>query len=256
MLFLTQKLEHLGIKGDLLLWISNYLHDRNQKTFANVIISKSLPITCGVPQGSILGPLFFNAYINDMKKYIETNKLGLYADDTVIFSHATDLIWLQNDLQVTLNKFQKWCNMNALTINIQKTKFIIFGTRSKVKKAKIFKLKTNEQSLLQVPTYKYLGVTIDFVLSYSKHISTIIHTVSHKAYILSKIRRFITLYSSIRIYKSMILPYFDYADIVYDKANCTELEKLQRLQNRCIKTCLCADKRTNTDLIHSIAKTP
>ena len=54
----------------------------------------------------------------------------------------------------------------------------------------------------------------------------------------------------------MILPYIDYADIVYDKANCTELEKLQRMQNRCIKTCLCADKRTSTDLIHSIAKTP
>ena len=253
---LVHKLEYLGIKGDLLRWISNYLHDRKQKTYANGKTSKFLPITCGVPQGSILGPLFFITYINDMQKYIESNKIGLYADDTVVFSHATNLSLLQNNLQKTLNKFKKWCDMNALTINTKKNKFMIFGTRSKVKKAKNLKLDINNHPLQQVPTYKYLGLTLDSVLSYSKHISTVINTVSHKAYILSKIRRFITSYSSIRIFKSMILPYFDYADIVFDKANCTELDKLQRLQNRCIKICLLVDKRTNTDLIHSIVKTP
>ena len=95
-------------------------------------LSSSLPITCGVPQGSILGPLFFITYINDMQNYLDTKDLGLYADDTVLFSHANDDTILQNKLQQTLNKFQKWCNMNALSINIKKTKFMIFGTRSKV----------------------------------------------------------------------------------------------------------------------------
>ena len=70
-----QKLEYIGIKGGLLLWISNYLHDRKQKTFANGTISKSLPITCGVPQGSILDLLFFISYINDMQKYLESFKI-------------------------------------------------------------------------------------------------------------------------------------------------------------------------------------
>ena len=191
-----------------------------------------------------------------MQKYLNSNNLGLYADDTVIFSHAIDTSWLENSLQKTLDRFQKWCNMNALTINILKTKFMVFGTRSKIKKAKFLKLNIKGKPLQQVPSYKYLGLTLDPVLSYSKHISTILNTVSHKAYILSKIRCFITTYSSIRIFKSMILPYFDYADIVFAKANCADLDKLQRMQNRCIKTCLRVDKRTNTELIHSVAKTP
>ena len=146
--------------------------------------------------------------------------------------------------------------MNALTINIKKTKFMIFGTRSKVKKAKHLKLEISKQPLQKVPSYKYLGVTLDSVLSYSNHISTVLNTVSHKAYILSKIRNFITTYSSIRTYKSMILPYFDYADIVFDKANQSDLDKLQRMQNIGLKVCLRTSIRTDTDLIHFLVKTP
>ena len=118
-----------------------------------------------------------------------------------------------------LNLFLNWSEMNALTVNIQKTKSMFFGTRSKVKKAKNVKLCLRSTQLQLVPSYKYLGFTLDFVLSYSNHISVLLNTIAHKAYVLSKIRRFITEYSAIKIFKSMILPYFDYADIVYDKAN-------------------------------------
>ena len=251
---LLRKLEYMGVKGDLLLWINDYLHDRSQKSIVNGRLSNNLPISCGVPQGSILGPLFFIAYINDMQNYLNTKNLGLYADDTVLISHADDINDLQDKTQEMVNKFQKWCEMNILTINIKKTKFMIFGTRSRIKKAKNIKITISGQHLQQVPSYKYLGVTLDSVLTYSKHISTVLNTVSHKAYILSKIRHFITTYSALRIYKSMILPYFDYADIVFAKANQSDLEKLQRLQNRCLKTCLLVNNRTDTDYIHSVTK--
>ena len=105
-----------------------------------------------------------------------------------------------------------------------KTKSMIFGTRSKVKKAKIVKLSLQNAQLQQVPSYKYLGFTLDSVLSYSNHISVLLNTIAHKAYVFSKIRRFITEYSAIKMFKSMILPYFDYADIVYDKANQNDLD--------------------------------
>ena len=252
---LIKKLEYLGIKGNLLLWITNYLHDRTQKTFANGSLSEALPITCGVPQGSILGPLFFIAYINDIKHFLNDSEFGLYADDTVLFSHAKDKIVLQNKLQAKLDLFCEWSRMNALTINILKTKYMIFGTRAKLKKAKDIVLSVGGQTLHQVPSFRYLGVTLDSVLSYSNHISTVLNSVSHKAYILSKIRRFITTYSAVKIYKSMLLPYFDYADIVFDKANQNNLDKLQRMQNRCLKICLRSDIRTDTDLIHSTVKT-
>ena len=126
----------------------------------------------------------------------------------------------------------------------------------KFKKNKNLTLNIANQQLQQVPSYKYLGVTLDSVLSYSNHITTILNTVSHKSYILSKISHYITKRSVIRIYKSMILPYFDYADIVFDKVNCSELEKLQRAQNRYLQICLLANNKTNTDYIHSITNTP
>ena len=253
---LLKKLHHLGIRGDLLLWISNYLHDRFQRTFANNVLSDVLPVKCGVPQGSILGPLFFITYINDIKMHIGNDNIGLYADDTVLFSHNTDKNVARTDLQYNLNKFVDWSVMNELTINVRKTKSMVFGTRSIVKKAKSLSLSIGDTQIQQVPSFKYLGFTLDSVLSFTNHISTLLNVISHKAYILSKIRRFVTEYSAIRIYKAMVLPYFDYADIVYDKARQVDLDKLQRAQNKCLKTCMLVNCRTDTDYVHSYTKVP
>ena len=252
---LISKLEYMGIGGNLLLWVTNYLHDRSQRTLANNSLSNPLTITCGVPQGSILGPLFFIAYINDVKDYLNDSEFGLYADDTVLFSHADNKNLLQLKLQDKLKSFHEWSLKNALTINILKTKFMVFGTRSRLKKLKDTILTVNGQPLQQVPSFKYFGITLDSTLSFSNHISTVLNSVSHKAYILSKIRRFITTRSAIKIYKSMVIPYFDYTDIVYDKANQNDLNKLQRMQNKCLKICLLKDMRTDTDIIHSTVKT-
>ena len=253
---MLQKLEHLGVKGNLLRWISNYLHDRVQRTLANNVLSGSLSVKCGVPQGSILGPLFFISYINDVKSHVGDTGIGLYADDTVIFSHAHDIHTAQLNLQGKLDKFVEWSRMNALTINAQKTKFMIFGTKSRIKKAKNTKLCINGSQIQQVPSYKYLGFTLDPVLSFSNHMTSLLNTVTHKTYILGKIRRFITEYAAIRIYKAMLLPYFDYADIVYDRARQGDLDKLQRVQNKGLKICMSANIRTDTNYVHSQTKVP
>ena len=107
---------------------------------------------------------------------------------------------------------------------------MVFGSRSKIKKAKNAKLSIGNVQIQQVTSFKYLGFTLDPVLSLSNHTSSLLNVISDKAYILSKIRRFITEYSAIRIYKAMLLPYFDYADIVYDRARQKDLDKLQRLK--------------------------
>ena len=146
--------------------------------------------------------------------------------------------------------------MNALTINAQKTKFMIFGTRSKVKAAKRTNLVISGTSIQQVPSYKYLGFTLDSVLSFSNHVTSLLNTNTHKMYIFGKIRRFITEYAAIRIYKAMLLPYFDYADIVFDKARQGDLDKLQRAQNKGLKICMSVNVRTETDFIHTHTKVP
>ena len=123
---LIAKLENLGIKGDLLLWISNYLHDSQQKTIANNTILESLHVECGVPQGSILGPLFFITYINDVTTFLGNN-FGLYAEDTVIFAHNSDKHIAERELQNKLDLFVEWSEYNVLSINARKTKLMVLG---------------------------------------------------------------------------------------------------------------------------------
>ena len=127
---------HIGVKGELSKWISNYLQNRFQKTLANNVLSEAMPVNCGVPQGSILGPLFFVLYINDVKKYIDDAEIRLYADDTVILSHNKDWHAAQENLQRKLNGFVEWSKLNELTVNSQKLNSWFLAPAPKSKKQK------------------------------------------------------------------------------------------------------------------------
>ena len=213
-----------------------------------------LPISCGVPQGSILGPLLFISYINDALSAMTRSRIQFYADDTIIYADAESPGDAAAILQPDLNRFAKWFTNNVLTINKKKIKSMVFGTRAKVKRAKDIRFKIDGVDLQMVPSYKYLGVVLDSTLTYSNHISTTLGTISHKLYVLGKVRRYLTPEAALQIFNSMILPYFDYADVVYAKSFKCNLEKLQRAQNKALKACLRLDPRTETDDVHSIAK--
>ena len=119
---LIKKLQRLGIRGKSLKLISNYLFNRYQKTVVNDIESDYKRITCGVPQGSVLGPLLFLIYINDLCGVIQNCKPYLYADDTVLVTNAPDLLTAHMHLQNDLNNVPNWCKGNKLSINVNKTK--------------------------------------------------------------------------------------------------------------------------------------
>ena len=253
---LVKKLECMGIKGDLLRWTESYLSNRCQKTIANGVSSSAATITCGVPQGSILGPLFFITYINDAQSAVNNSRIQFYADDTVIYVESDNYVRAAHDLQQDLGTFFSWCKSNILTINKKKTKLMTFGTRSKVKKSSNAIVKIDGEKLQLVPSFKYLGVVLDSALTFSNHIKTVLDTVAHKSYLLGKIRKYITSDTALLIYKSMVLPYFDYADIIYANSYKKDLDKVQRMQNRCLKICLRAEARIDTDLLHSMSKIP
>ena len=120
---------------------------------------------------------------------------------------------------------------------MQKKKMVCFGTRQRAKKFKNIKVSLSDTFIQQVSSYKYLGVALDVSLSFNLQIQQTINKVSYKLYILSKIRQFLTVSSAILIYKSMILPYFDYGDIIYMFSSKSDLNKLERLQERCINIC-------------------
>ena len=225
---LIKKLENMGIRGINLLWIKNYLDNRQQRTVCNNTLSKLDKIKCGVPQGSILGPLFFLVYINDIKNIMGEMKYQLYADDTVLYCNGNSYDECVTDLQNIINKFVSWCSKNALTINIKKTKVMTFGSKNKVKKAKNVVIKINNEILGHVPTYKYLGIHLDQTLNYKYHSENLLRLINHKLYMFSKIRRYLNVTSALAIYKTMILPYFDYGDIIYMSSNIPEIRKLDK----------------------------
>ena len=253
---LLKKLLCYGISQINLDWCTNYLSNRVQRTRANGAISGPQHVTCGVPQGSVLGPLFFILYVNDVQSAVKVSKLQLYADDTVIYAAGENADDAACKLQPSLNQFSKWCQANKLSLNTTKTKLMVFGTRHKVKKATGTIVKIENVPLQVVPSYKYLGITLDSTLSFNCHVKSAASVVSYKANLLAKIRKYLTEGVALKIFKSMILPYFDYGDVIYNSAGQEGLDKLQRLQNRCLKISKGYNVRFSTKELHAITKMP
>ena len=157
-------------------------------------------------------------------------------------------------LQHDLYGLNRWCNLNRVTINIKKTKSMLFGSNHMLKKAKLLNLCIGNDIIHYVNNFNYLGVKLDCKLNFKHHAQECMRLVSHKIYMLSKIRNFITTYQALSIYKSKILPYFDYGDIFYINTFVRTLHKLQRLQKKGLKLCLGHHARYDTDLLHVEAK--
>ena len=236
---LFKKLEYFGIIGKNAKWLKNYLSDRKQCTVANNIVSSEELITCGVPQGSVCGPLLLLLYINDISTILQNCKVSLYADDTVIYYSDSTLEEAIPKVQQDLNLLSDWCNRNRLTINCNKTKYCVYGMRSIVKKSKNIDtlLSLNGTVLEKVCSYKYLGFILDDQLNFNKHISEITKIVSHKLYLLSRIRKYITKSACICIFKTMVLSLIEYGDIIYAGSSQNNVDKLSKLFYRGLRIC-------------------
>ena len=152
-----------------------------------------LPVTCGVPQGSVLGPLFFLVYVNDIQEAVGSCGVKLYADDTVLYQSGVNGNDARVKLQESVNKFKKWCDVHALTINASKTKVMAFATRSKVKKCKNIVVRIGADQLKLVPHFKYLGLTLDSTLNFTKHIAPVVQLICHKMTLLAKLKKYLRL---------------------------------------------------------------
>lgn len=164
---LLRKLEIYGITGNLLQWINSYLVGREQYVSANNCESARVKVPSGVPQGSHVGPLFFNFYINDLPKIFKSSSVLLYADDTKIYKQITcvdDAVALQEDL----NSFFMWCSHNGLEVNVKKCVSMPY-TKKRNKIEYVYSL--GGELLEKVVYFKDLGVVFDSKLSFNRHIS-------------------------------------------------------------------------------------
>ena len=236
---LLKKLPHFGIRGRCADWLKDYLQNRKQCTIANGITSNLIPITCGVPQGSVCGPLLFLIYINDIVKSIQKCQVSLYADGTVLYYSSNNLNEAIETIQKDLIELSNWCSTNKLTINCKKTKYCAYGMRSIVKKSKNVDmiLSLNNVPLERVCSYKYLGFILDDQLNFNKHVNEMTKTISHKLYLLSRIRRYLNKKACITIFKTMVLSIVEYGDIIYAGTPKVNLDKIDKLFYRGLRIC-------------------
>ena len=170
-----------------------------------------ISIKCGVPQGSVLGPLLFLVFINDLQGSLSNCKVKLYADDSVLYHSGVNVKETARFLQTSLDELRHWCKVNKLTVNTKKSKLMVFGTRAKVKKAKDVRVFLNGDKLQKVPTFKYLGIIVDPTLNFNHHISFVVRTVLHKMTLLAKVKKYLNNEVALQIYKSTNL--YQYTNI-------------------------------------------
>ena len=158
---LLNKLSQLNLYDSVLEWTGSYLSNRDQRVFANGIYSSALTVTQGVPQGSVLGPLFYIIYANDLTQIIKNCHIALYADDTVLYTANKDFGKSVLNLQQDIDLLSKWSYNNGIKANTEKTKVMVFGGPAALKKMPLLDIKFSDTSSQKVHSYKYLGVTLD-----------------------------------------------------------------------------------------------
>lgn len=223
--------------------LHSYLTGRRQRCNLNGVLSVSKPVDYGVPQGSILGPLLFNLFINNPPLHKFNSRIAIYADNTVFYLRSNNP---QNTLTLVredLLKYYDWCRFNKLSLNIGKTKSLVFSC--KVKEERFDKLYLANTFIERVPSYTYLSLILDRKLNYHAHFKKVMATVQDKVYLLSKLRRYIPCFAATIMYKSHLLSYIDYRALFLCGLPINMLQKLQRIQNKCLRICTRAERFTN-----------
>ena len=196
--------------------------------------SNKLIISTGVPQGSILGPLLFLLYINDIENCSKIISFVMYADDTNAFHSDKCLKSLMHVMQEEMNEVIKWLNVNKLSINTTKTKYIIFKSRNKKCDIEI-DIKLNDNIIQQASHIKFLGVILDRELTWKNHINSVVKHIIKSTALIAKLRHYTNKNTLKLIYYALVYPYLTYGNLVWGNTYPTRLQKILNIQKKIIR---------------------
>jgi len=250
---LLQKLCYYGIRGLPLQLLENYLSNRKQYVHIYNSDSSLTNISCGVPQGSILGPLFFIIFVNDIVYCSNILKFILYADDTNVFLTASNISNAITVANTELEKLSNWFKANCLMLNVNKSSFIVFSKNAK-HVTNNEHIKIDNVIIKQVTSTKFLGVTIDSSLSWSYHINGVATKLSRIVGILHKLKFVLPKAALLKIYFSLFYSTMLYCVLIWGNADAKYINRIQVLQNKAIRAVLNAPYRSPTDLMYSKLK--
>lgn len=246
---LLKKLKRYGIRGIPLTLLKSYINNRKQQVKINNRLSKEGTLSCGVPQGTILGPLFFIIYINDMLKLKLKGKILSYADDTALFVQAPNWTDVRRAVIHDLNLIKNWLDNNILTLNSSKSFFVSFSIHN-TKQPPYEQLLIHDKScskdqdckcshiINKIDKYKYLGVMFDSYLKWDEQINSLTKRLRKYIVIFKKIRNFFDIKQLTTFYYALVESILTYGIIGWGGARETHISKLEIVHRMIIKSML------------------
>ena len=234
----------MGITGNALKWIESYLSDRFQRVVVNGCSSQWLYTNSGVPQGSILGPLFFLVYINDLVLNLECDS-HLFADDTSLLDCFDDSAESNGKICRDLEKIERWSVLWKVTLNANKTRYMIITRKNNYLNYPPIYL--HNTSIERTDQYTHLGLVFTSNFKWNKHIEKCICKASKRIALLNRVRLKLPRGTLCSLYKSMVLPIIKYCDIIYDNCTVRDSIAIEQVQRRAALVCTGAYRHTSSD---------
>ncbi len=215
-------------------WIKDFLFGRMQRVRVNKEVSPETEVLSGIPQGSILGPVLFTIFINDLPDCIETT-CKIFADDTKIYDISSNCTNIQNDLY----KLQEWSDLWNLYFNVSKCKVMYIGKNNPETKYNM-KLDTANTQIISCNAEKDLGVTFDKNLNFDQHINNIVNKANQVLGVIKRTFTYLDRDVFIKLYKALVRPHLEYGNVIWNpylKRQTKAIEKVQRRATKLVKEC-------------------